>query len=36
MVMQHRLKELGFDLTYQPSRRYAEWACTEDDDDPML
>lgn len=36
IVMQHRLKKLGFDLTYQPSRRYAEWACTEDDDDPML
>lgn len=28
MVMQHRLKKLGFDLTYQPSHRYLEWACT--------
>ena len=24
MVMQHRLKNLGFDLTYRPSRRYAD------------
>lgn len=30
MVMQHRLKKLGFDLVYKPSRKYLEWASTEE------